>query len=360
MKTVRTFSRVFLAGIGAVLVTACASGILKYEKAGELKKIEEFEEKVQIEAPPDPEEAKESAEAGDPVASATPAPAPTPAPTPTPVPKNAKAAKKSKKAEPAAPAVPGKHEPELEGQKGFLGRRPVTDPFRVGEKVIHEVSYFNVKAGEMVLQVKPFAQVNGRKNYHFQISIKNGSLFSSFYEVDDRVNSMMDFENMVPSVYTLHVKETNQLKEARFFIDWSKNQASYWENKVTKKSGREEKKLQWEVPPYSQDVFSSIFYLRVFQWAPGVENAFRVADDEQNLIFRGKALRREKITVGAGTFQAIVIKPDVELKGQFKPVGDIFIWLSDDDRKYILKIESKIKIGTIVSEATRIVPGSPP
>ena len=38
----------------------------------------------------------------------------------------------------------------------------------------------------------------------------------------------------------------------------------------------------------------------------------------------------------------------------FKPVGDIFFWLTDDEQKLIVKIEAKIKIGTLVLEADEV------
>ena len=337
-------------GIGPLLVFGCASSFLKYEKSGDLNSIKEFDQQVKIDAPGEAEEKSPG----------TVAVASTPVPT-----LSGKKSKKQKKSKiPEAPVAPGapvavpvdqnKHEPELEGQNGFTGRRPTRDPFRPGERIVHEVSYFNVKAGELILSVKPMAQVNGHKNYHFSFGLKTSSLFSSFYSVDDEVSSLMDFDRMIPSVFTLHVKESGQLRESRFFIDWAKMQASFWEKKVTKKDGPEEKKMQWEVPEFSQDVFSSAFYMRVFPWVVGAEHAFRVTDNAENLIFRGKALRRETITTAAGTFQTIVIKPDIELRGQFKPVGDIFFWLTDDDRRFLVKIESKIKIGTIVSEVIEI------
>jgi hypothetical protein len=98
--------------------------------------------------------------------------------------------------------------------------------------------------------------------------------------------------------------------------------------------------------------------MRIFQWKVGKEHAFRIADDGENIIFRGKAVRAEKIKTEAGEFNALVIKPEIEVKGLFKPMGDIFFWLSDDDRKYLLRVESKIKIGTLVTEAVEINPGN--
>lgn len=249
-------------------------------------------------------------------------------------------------------------QPDLEDNVGFSGRRPIVDPFRVGEKVIHNVNYFKVSAGELTLAVEPFVEVNGRKSYSFITEIKSSSMFSSFYSVDDRVVALADFETLIPWAFTMSVKESGQLREGRSAFDFTKNQATYWEKKYTKKNGLEEKKQNWEILPYSQSVFTAIFYMRNFSWEVGKEYAFRVADDEENIIFKAKTLRKEKLKTEIGDFPSIVVKPEFMVKGAFKPVGDIYIWLSDDDRKYVLRIESNIKIGTLVSEVVKIEPGN--
>lgn len=252
-----------------------------------------------------------------------------------------------------------KREPEIEDEEGFIGRRPIQDPFRVGEEVVHDVHYFKVSAGELFLKVDPFVEVNGRKAYTFTTAIKSSSMFSTFYSADDKAVTYVDFMDLVPHVFSLTVKETGQLRDAKGLIDLQKNSATYWEKKFTKKSGQEEKKLEWEVLPFSQNVYSAAYYMRLFKWEVGKEYAFRVADQGENLVFRGKALRKEKLETEIGTFDTIVVKPEITVKGVFRPIGDIFFWLSDDDRKFILRIESNIKIGTIVSEVTKLNKGQP-
>ncbi len=247
------------------------------------------------------------------------------------------------------------HEPSIEDSVGFEGRRPIADPFRVGETVIHDVSYFKVSAGQLKLKVEPFANVNGKKSYTFAIEINSNSMFSSFYSVEDRAETLVDYETLVPHVFSLHVKESGQMREAKSRFDHVTNQAYYFEKKITKKDGLEEKKQNWEMPPFSQNVYSAIFYMRLFKWDIGKEYTFRVAHDNENIVFRGKALRKEKLETQAGTFNTIVIKPEFTIKGAFRPVGDIFFWMSDDDRKLVLRIESHIKIGTLVSEAVQII-----
>lgn len=250
-----------------------------------------------------------------------------------------------------------KREPELEDTEGFIGRRPIADPFRVGEEIVHDVHYFKVSAGELFLKVEPFVEVNGRKAYTFTTAIKSSSMFSTFYSADDKAVTYVDFLDLVPHVFTLTVKETGQLKDAKGLMDIQKNQATYWEKKFTKKNGHEEKKHEWEILPFSQNVYSAAYYMRLFKWEVGKEYAFRVADQGENLVFKGKAIRKERLETEIGDFDTVVIKPEITVKGVFRPIGDIFFWLSDDDRKFILRIESNIKIGTIVSEVVRLNKG---
>lgn len=369
--------------ISAFLLSSCGTAFLKYDKEDQLKKIDEFDEKVKIVEP-----------------NATPTPTPSPVPTAgtvaapteskkdlmegktstpatksgskkattttaatTATKKTAKSAK-GKKAmattaatEPTPEPSPTRRQPELEDDEGFTGRRPNVDPFRVGEEVVHDVNYFKVSAGTLRMKVDPYATVNGRKAYSFKIFISTSSLFSSFYSVEDSVDIFMDYESLVPSVFQLHVKESGQLREAKMLFNEKDNTATFWEKKVTKKDGVEEKKQNWEILPYTQNVYSAVYYMRFFKWEVGKEYSFRVANDNENLVFSGKALRKEVLDTKLGPMKAIVIQPNIMLKGKFKPIGDNLIWLSDDDRRYILRIEAKIKIGTLVSEVTEIKPG---
>lgn len=357
-----SLSRFLVLMIAVSMVSACSS-LMKYEKAEELKKNQEFDQAVKIVKPEEPVE-------GAPAVAATPEPVATPVPA-APASKNSKKSKavkaapvaKTKKGSKAAattaatPEAPAQRQPDIEDSEGFNGRRPIVDPFRAGEEVVHDVHYFKVSAGELRLKVEPFSMVNNRKSYSFAIEIKTIGLFSNFYAVDDRVETFVDYEDMVPRVFQLHVKESGQIKEAKMFFDHQKGQATFWEKKVTKEDGEKEKKLQWDILPYSQNVYSAVYYMRNFKWEIGKEYSYRVTNDEENLVFSGKALRREVLQTKLGPMKAIVIQPNIVLKGKFKPIGENLIWLSDDDRRYILRIEAKIKIGTLISEVVSIKPG---
>lgn len=268
--------------------------------------------------------------------------------------------KKNKLSSLDVPEVQLRRQPDIEDDEGFnFLRRPQADPFRVGEKVVHSVSYFGTEAGRITLQTLPYLVVNNKKSYHFQIGLNTSYLFSKFYSVADTVDTFMDFENLIPHVFKLSVRETGKLMQSQGYFNHETLKANYWEKKYTEKNGQEDTKKAWDLLPFSQNAFSGIFYMRIFDWKIGKSYSFRVSDDEKNVIFKGTALAKEKLSTDAGDFNAIKIKADIVSRGALSSAGNIYFWVSDDHRKLILRIEAEIKIGKLVSEIVEIEKGNP-
>lgn len=336
-----------------LFIFSCSS-LLKYEKTKEVFKTDEFDKKVKIVELEEPK-----AQAAVPEAEI--APKVNPALKSEPEKKTIKVikSKKQKIVKTESPSQPLIRQPDIEDSVGFDNqRRPLIDPFKVGEKVTHEVSYLGGKAGTLSLMVKPFAMVNGKKNYNFFIDIKSSSFFSNVYAVDDQVQTYVDYETLVPGAFKLNISDSGQIKEARSFFDFENLKADYWEHRYTEKNGHEEKKYNWTILPYSQNPFSAIFYMRIFKWTVGKDYVFRVADDEKNVIFKGRAIEKTKLSTEAGDFGAIKLKAEVVARGKFSKATDFYIWISDDDRRYILRIEVKLPIGSLVSEVVEIEEGN--
>lgn len=297
------------------------------------------------------------APAPSPISSTVLNPSPTPGVSPTPQTSTALVPDNKELILSATPHEPSPHEPSIEDSEGFDGRRPKIDPYRVNEKVTLDVSYFGVSAGTMTLEVRPFAIVNGRKSYHIAGTAHSTSVFAMFYAVDDWFESFVDYETLVPSSYALHVKESKQLRETRCLFDWDRMLAIFWDKKINAEQKVEEKKFEWSMVPYAQNIFTAFSYLRNFQLKVGKKIVYRVSHEKENFDITGEVIRKEKISTPIGELDTVVVKPHIHLNGVFRPVGDVFIWLTDDDRKFVVRIESKIKIGTIVASLKAIEPG---
>ena len=60
-----------------------------------------------------------------------------------------------------------------------------------------------------------------------------------------------------------------------------------------------------------------------------------------------KVVRKDTIDVPAGRFPAIVIDPRIKTNGLFSKDGHAEIWLSDDNRRIMLKMHSSFSVITL-------------
>ena len=359
MYSVSSRFKYLLVLIFSMTLVSCSAKFLKMDDEGEIANIEEYEEVVQIKdiepepktPPPDPKtpQMKKAPKRSYIQKKTEPKKKAETAPPKKPDKKSVKKAEKEKK--------PDVRKPKIEDSEGFDGRRPIVDPFRVGEKVTLDIKYFNIKAGQMTIETKPFKEVNGNKSYHFRITVKSDESFNWIYSVEDVAEAYLDYEKMKPYNFAIHVKESKQIKEVRSYFDWDELKGHYWHKKFTEDKGEQTKKYEWDIQPYSQNAFTAPFYLRAFTLKPGKTIKFPMAHDKKNMILEAKILRREKLETKVGTLDTLVIQPKVKIDGLFKPMGKVLFWVTDDDRKLIVRLKSKIKIGTLVGELADLDPG---
>ena len=70
---------------------------------------------------------------------------------------------------------------------------------------------------------------------------------------------------------------------------------------------------------------------------------------------RLKVVRRDTINVPAGRFPAIVLQPTIKTNGLFSKNGHAEIWLSDDEHRTLLRMDTHfwiIKLGLTLKKVT--------
>lgn len=279
----------------------------------------------------------------------------------------ARSGAKAKETGPALVAEPVvRRLPDWEPNEGFdlaspNGRTPSRVPFRVGEKVVLEVSWSVFSAGTLSFETRRLAQVNGRPAYEFYGTAKTYTVFDKVYSVDDWFKIYFDSETWLPLSQIFSANETGLIRQSRSLFDWKAGQARFWDKKITRQTDRlEETSKEWALLPWSQGAFSALFYLRAFRYEPGAEARFRVTHEQEDLLLSVKALRREEITTKAGVFKTLVLRPTATKDGQPKDIGEIDIWVTDDDRKLIVRIHSKLRFGTLKADVIEVVQGQRP
>lgn len=242
----------------------------------------------------------------------------------------------------------------------YPNRRLEKDPIWLSETQVFQITYFGVAAGEFTLKVLPHKVVNHRKVYHIRGNAVSSKLFSLFYKINDMVETFIDYEGMFSHRFHLTLDETKQTRDSLELYDSEKKQTFFWNRWNHKVKGYIEIKDYFSIQPFSQDTLSALYYLRTVPLPNGHIFTFPVVSEGKTWDAEVTVVRREMVNSPMGKVQAIVLKPETKYQGVLQKRGDSFLWLSDDDRHYLLRLEAKVRIGTVVAVLKSLEPGVPP
>lgn len=211
---------------------------------------------------------------------------------------------------------------------------PFKVPFKVGERLSYAAKVNFVSAGEATMSVEGIETVRGRPTYHTIFDVKGRVLF---FHVNDHYESWFDTASLVSLHHVQHIDETkNKIDKVYDF---------YPERRVYVRNGEEKPSVETPL-----DEGSFIYFMRSVPLEVGKTYEFhRYYQPDKNPVII-KVDRREHIKVPAGEFDAIVLKPVIKSKGLFGENGQAEVWFSDDSARTLLKLKSKLPVGTLYLE----------
>ncbi len=102
-----------------------------------------------------------------------------------------------------------------------------------------------------------------------------------------------------------------------------------------------------------QSLLTAIYYFRTFELANDEVVCFPVSEDNKNYEFEIAVLGREVAQVGDTKVPAIKIEPRLFGPGRyFSREGDMFMWVTDDERRVPLRLTAKTSSGTVIATLT--------
>jgi hypothetical protein len=213
---------------------------------------------------------------------------------------------------------------------------PARIPFQVGERLTFNAKVSAFNAGKATISVEAIELVRGIPTFHTIFDINGRVLFKRFA---NHYESWFDTTNIV----TLRLSEkTNDVdKKYEFFPD----------RKIYIKNGDGIENPSVAMP---LDECSFIYYLRSLPLDVGktyIVDRYYHADRNPIVV---TVLRKEHISVPAGEFDAVVLKPVVQSNGLFSVKGDAEVWLANDASHTLLRLKSKLTLGTLYLELREI------
>jgi hypothetical protein len=218
-------------------------------------------------------------------------------------------------------------------------------PFGPGEVTAYRVTHSILgRRGTAVSTIVGIDTLRGRPTYHLSFKLQGGMLGLS---IDDHQESWLD----IAKHYSLRFKQDldqpryERLRTLDFYPEDMK-----WRRVERPDSGE----LATNLP---LDDVSFLYWARTLPLEVGETYTWnRYYKDEGNPVVV-KVLRREQIYVPAGTFNTIVVQPLIRTSGLFSEGGEAEVYFSDDWRRIVVLVKTKLSFGRLQLPLQEYTPG---
>jgi hypothetical protein len=229
--------------------------------------------------------------------------------------------------------------------------RVVPNPaFGAGESLTFLIRYGPIVAGNARLSIPQIVQANGRPCYHIVSEAWSNKFFSTFFRVDDRVESYTDVDGIFSWWFGKRLREGGFKADHEVTFDQINHLA------IMKKSNKHD---TLAVPPFVQDVLSAMYLIRTMTLAPG-DTVF-IDNHSDGKLFPLKIVvhGREKINIKAGKFTCLVVEPFLKTPALFQQKGRVVVHMTDDARKIPVMMTSQLyvkafKLGAVIAELEKM------
>lgn len=218
-----------------------------------------------------------------------------------------------------------------------LGRYVDNVAFGVGEKLTFDINYGFINAGTAIMEVATLIEYQERPCFQIVTTASSNSFFSSFFNVDDRAESIIDAEGLFSWRFEKNLKEGSYRSDRQYDFDQINHSTLYEGDTLV-------------VKEYVQDALSMLYYIRTQELKPGTSFVVESFVDGKNISTKINILKKEKISVGAGSFDCILVEPLMSSVGVFKHKGSLKVWLTDDRVKMPVLMKTKVIVGSISAE----------
>jgi hypothetical protein len=214
-------------------------------------------------------------------------------------------------------------------------------PYSVGEELVYKATFGGIPAGTARMRVDGIELVRGRPAYHVVFTIDGGV---PFFRVHDRYDSWIDVQSLAS------LRHRQQISEGRY------KRTSNYEIYPERGTYEQGDSVHASVS-HPLDDGSFIYAVRSAGIRVGEtrrdDRYFR--PDRNPVVLTG--LRQESVQVGAGSFNATVVRPSIKANGIFSENGEAQVWFSEDARRYPVLVKSKFAKFSLTLSLQSVVPG---
>lgn len=230
----------------------------------------------------------------------------------------------------------------------LMATLPATDaysrPFQDNERLKFKIRWGLIPAGEVTIEVQPCTMIDNLPADHFVLTARTYPVVDLIYKLEERIDSYV-YPDTSRSLLYKKKQTGNSQRDIIVTFDWQQGFVQY--------SNFGQKDEPIKLLPGTIDPLSALYFIRQQDLSSEIAIKRPVTDGRKLVMGNASILGRERLTLYGKTYETIKLEPDMQdVQGVFTKSKDakMTIWVTADDRKMLVKLKSKVVVGSFVAE----------
>jgi Protein of unknown function (DUF3108) len=234
---------------------------------------------------------------------------------------------------------------------GLAAACPDAPALTAGEALSYELAWSGITAGRATLTIGGRTEVGGRLAVPLVADATSSRFVDAFYKVRIHAESLLDCRGRYSHRFVHRAEEGRRRRDRVYTFDVEQQEVR------REQAGEETQRFPLALPAH--DPFTTLYEVRTRPLEVGRPLVLETFEGKRRWDVEVQVLRRERVTVPAGTFDTIVVRPLLSFEGVFQQKGELLVWLTDDVHRMPVKMASTVRIGSVTAELTSFVRPAP-
>lgn len=176
---------------------------------------------------------------------------------------------------------------------------------------------------------------------------KTYSFFDIFFKVRDSIISISEQGNGEAIYYEKNLREGNYRQRRLHYYDRKNENCVYqkWNHKR-----KEYSTYNIPITKNTYDFLGAFYHIRGLDLEVGDTLHMTMSGDSVTFDARVVVHKKERLKTIFGDIDCLKIEPQLAGETIFKNTGSIYIWLTDDEFKIPVKMQSEVKFGSFIAD----------
>jgi len=235
----------------------------------------------------------------------------------------------------------------------FTVLKPERLPFKLGERLRYEYSWFGISAATTTARFKE-GQYAGKKALRVETSTRTSRGISKLWSMNEYAYSLLECDTYRPMLAYQFTREGEKVTRKTTAFDFDTHVAKNVKWRLNPKPKTSEYEIHFE---NGRDPVSLFYMLRCLPQQKGAHACFEVVTGGNIYAFEVRLLGFEKVTVPAGRFSSAKFECDIHRltpgkKKKKKKYKKITAWVSTGPARLPLKLVASVFVGRVSIKLT--------